>query len=597
MARKKRRNRHQDTPEIEATESVTRRLPADPVPTAPTAAEKLITGDMIYRPIGGNNPDDIGANTGIVEFNRYGGGKGKKTSRIMIDNGVKFADPDSRYDSLMVDTSNYFQDRDSGNHPSEMVDAIVLTHAHEDHIGAICHDMNRGKVLPPIYATPLTQAFVEQSFIRRGFKDPKSWPQFNTMEAGKAIQIGDINIMPIPVSHSVSQSMALAITTPTGSMMHSGDYKADATLPIGQIFEKEQTEELCRKALARYGHERFDVATVDSTRAYMPGSTPTEGKVKSEMDKIVKESNGHRVVTAVMGRSTERIINMAKVAADNDRTLVVHGKSIILSLQALARADQISRGIEARAPKGKGKRSSNAPAYDMSEISDILTRYVGRKVRILEGRDEAVDNIPESKQMVLATGTQGEQNAALPMAAMGNHKTLLLGSNDVVVRSASIIPGNEAPIGAMDSAVRSQGVARLVTTEEAMVHSSGHGYSEDVDQYLESTKARTVIPVHGSVELMEKNAERIATRAQELDLKLEKMRNGDRVVIGQDVIVTPTKEPARFLGIRNTVEDPVARMWKQDYVYEPVDENGKALGPAPKAPANDRKPTLGKRAG
>ena len=130
-----------------------------------------------------------------------------------------------------------------------------------------------------------------------------------------------------------------------------------------------------------------------------------------------------------------------------------------------------------------------------------------------------------------------------------------------------------------------------------MVHSSGHGYSEDVDQYLESTKARTVIPVHGSVELMEKNAERIATRAQELDLKLEKMRNGDRVVIGQDVIVTPTKEPARFLGIRNTVEDPVARMWKQDYVYEPVDENGKALGPAPKAPANDRKPTLGKRAG
>ncbi|MEO0392744.1 MAG: ribonuclease J [Pseudomonadota bacterium] len=556
MSRKNRRRRQQ---EQEAQAAAAANTPVEaPIPTAPTAAEKLISGDMVYRPKGGNNPEDIGANTSLVEFHRVG--KGKKTTRVMIDNGTMFPGEGSKYDSMMVDTDPYFQDRETGAFPKEPVDAIVVTHAHEDHIGGIAHDASRGKVLPDIYCTPLTQAFIEQSLIRRKVEQ-KSWPTFKTIQPGKPVQIGDIHIMPIAASHSVSQSLALAITTPSGSMIHSGDFKADQSLPIGPKFDAKDMRDLGQKALARYGHERFDVATVDSTRAYNPGYTPTEGMVADEIDGIVKDNPSHRIVTAVMGRSTERILNMAKVAAENDRTLVIHGGAILMSLQALARAYEIETGGgPMTAPKGK---KSSKPKLDMGSVRSTLNALLKDKyginggVKILEGRDQAVDHVPEAKQMVLATGTQGEPLAALPKAARRDEKSLLqLSSNDVVIRSASTIPGNEAAVGAVDAGIQSIGVAKLITTNEALVHSSGHGYAKDMDEYLEAAQARTVIPVHGSVELMEKNAERIATRADELDLSLETMRNGDRVVIGQDVIVTPTNEPVEFLGMRNTVEDP-----------------------------------------
>ena len=602
---RRRQQQREENAAIEAAEAAAKA--AASIQRAPTEAQKLISGDMTYRPIGGNNPEDIGANTALVEFTRYGAGKGKKTTRIMIDNGVKFASSDGPYDALMVDTDNYFQDRATGEHAKEPVDAIVVTHAHEDHIGGIAHDVSRGKVVPDIYCTPLTQAFIEQSLVRRGLSDPRDWPKFNTLRAGEPVQIGDINIMPIPVSHSVSQSMALAITTPSGSMLHSGDYKADETLPIGPIFKHDEMQALGKKALATYGHERFDVMTADSTRAHNPGKTPTEAMVAKEMDSIVKESAGHRVVAAVMGRSTERILNMAKVAAENDRSLVIHGGSILLTLQALSRAYDIEQGVDAKAPKGKGKRSSSTPAFDMGTIRHTVKALLkdaygidASRLKIYEGRDEAVDHIPEAKQIVLATGTQGEPNAALPKAARNDPKSrLILGPNDVVVTSASTIPGNETQVAAVNTGIQSLGVVRHITTADRLVHSSGHGYSEDTDALLEAVKPKNVIPVHGSVELMEKNAERIATRAGELDLRIERMRNGDRVTIGQDIIVTPAKEPAGFLGIRNTIEDPQVRQWRQEYVYDKVDEYGKRRKDmAATGPANDRgRPVPGKRAG
>ncbi|MEM6902411.1 MAG: ribonuclease J [Pseudomonadota bacterium] len=594
--RGRKNRRHQAETPIEPVVETVAAAPVAPPPApvleSPTAEEQALKGEMTYAPKGGNNPEDIGANSGILRFDPED--KGRKPTVLRIDNGTKFAEKDGPYDAILADSS------DEG-----VPDAELVGHAHEDHIGAYAHDLARGaKVAPVVYATPITQAFMEQSFQRLNVERDQ-WPEFRTIRPGEPFQVGDTYVMPVPVSHSVSGSVGFAISTPAGSMMHSSDFKADSTGPVGPHFDKEKTPALIDKALKRYGHERLDVSTIDSTRAYVDGYTPTEEKVKNAIDKIVKESDGSRVVTAVMGRSLERIVNLAATAAENNRTLVVEGKSLLMSLQVLVRADEIERGIPLNSKKAGGRRKRNEPGISIGKINEMLTRKVGSTVKVLEGRDQAVDQLSPSKQLVIATGTQGETNASLPRAARGEHKTLILGPNDVVIRSASVIPGNEGPIGAVDQAVRNQGVRRLVTTEEAPVHSSGHGYAKDVDDYLEATRARVVAPIHGSVELMDLNAERIETRAEELDLRVVKMRNGDRLSIGEEVTVTPTNEPAKFIGVRNTVEDPHDAQFYKKYVYEPVDENEKPLkadgGPAVdpaavKAAANDRRPAPGRRA-
>lgn len=603
MSRKKRRQQ-QELEAVEAAEAqraakarMTTRLEA-PVPTAPTAQERQIIGDLVYRPIGGNNPDDIGANTGIVEFRRYG--KDSKTTRIMIDRGIQMMDGDSPYDAIMVNTDRYFGDKLTGAQPEEPVQAEFVTHAHQDHMGAIVHDVLRGKALPPIYATPLAQAYIEIQLELNGVKDREQWPEFRTLTPGKPVQVGDLHVMPIPTSHSIPESLTLAISSPTGSMVHSGDYKTDPTVPLGPRFESERMTQLGQKALARYGHERFDVATVDSTRAGNPGSTPTEEDVKNEIRDIVRQHKNNRVVTAVMGSSLERIVNMAKVAADTNRVLVIEGKAILHSLHAMVRADEIRRNGPDPNPqqqKSRKQKKGGKIQVNIGQIESILARHVGHKVRVLEGRDEAVMNLPDSKQLVLATGTQGERDASLPKAARGEHNTLVFGANDVVIRSASKIPGNEAAIDTVDAMVRSHGVKKLITTDDALVHSSGHGYAVDTDRYLEANRPRVAIPIHGSVALMDDNAQRMATRSTELDLKIERMRNGDQVTIGRDVLVNKTSQQPEFLGIRNQVEDPNIRAFVKDYAYDRVTEYGVPLNAAP-APANDRKAsTPNRRAG
>ncbi|MBV6632800.1 MAG: ribonuclease J [Alphaproteobacteria bacterium] len=588
---RKGRRHEEQAPEMEAQEPVTpmpKAPPPAPVFDSPRPEELAMKGEMTYAPKGGNNPEDIGANSGILRYDPAN--KSRKPTVLRIDNGTKFADPDGPYDAILADSS------DEG-----VPDAELVGHAHEDHIGAYAHDLARGaEVAPVVYATPITQAFMEQSFINLNV-DRAKWPEFRTIKPGEPFQVGDAYIMPVPVSHSIPGSVGFAISTPSGTMVHSSDYKADQTGPIGPWFDKEQTPGLIAKALKRYGHERVDVATIDSTRAYVDGFTPTEQTVKNATSQVVSESDGNRVVVGVMGRSLERILNLAKVAAENDRHLVVHGKSLLNSLQVLVRADEIERGIELKTQNGGGRRRRAQVNTDLNKINDILSRKVGSSVRVVEGRDQALDQIPDSKQLVIATGTQGETNAALPRAARGDNQHLVLGPNDVVIRSASVIPGNEAPIAGMDAGIKAQGVKRLVTTEEAPVHSSGHGYAADVDEYLEAVNARVVIPIHGSVELMEKNADRIESRAGELDLEVLKMRNADRLTIGEEVSVSPTDKPAQFIGVRNTVEDPHDAQFYKKYVYEPVDENEKPLGPAvdPAADmsaANDLQRRPGRRA-
>lgn len=573
----------------EAKAAMNRAAAAAAPPPTPTEAEKLIQGDMYYRPLGGNNPDDIGMNAGIVGFDRYG--KNKASTRIMIDHGSAMTNGKAGdIEFMMVDTDKYFPDRGSHQKPELPIDAIIITHSHEDHIGGLVHDVNRGKELPPVYATPLAQAFMESQLYRNDIPE-SDWPEFRTILPERGFQIGDLYVRPMSVSHSVSESQAFAISSPSGAMVHSGDYKSDPTGPIGPNFDKGAVANGVGEALGRYGHERVDLMTIDSTRASNPGYTPPERDVAASIKEEVEMAGDKRAVIAVMGRSTERITEMAKIAAETDRTLVVHGKSILQTLQNLVRADEIRRDAEARMD-GREPVSVNSHGdnrINMNQISDILNRITGQRVKIIEGRDDAAMSLPPGKQLALATGTQGEENAALPRAARGDHPTLILGPEDVVIRSASVIPGNEGPIAGVDKGIRSQGVAKLVTGKDRLVHASGHGYAGDVDELLEAVKPRTVAPVHGSEELMRKNAERIQTRADELDLSVQQISNGNHVTVGEELTITPITVPAGYVGMRNTIEDPNIRKFKSDWAYEKVDARGQRLAndnakPAP-APA------------
>jgi ribonuclease J len=373
---------------------------------------------------------------------------------ILIDAGVMFPEPDQLGVDLIVPDMTFVESR------RENVKALVLTHGHEDHIGAVPH------VLPrfdgPVYGTALTLAFVEPKLEEHGI-DARD--RFQAVAPRQRVTVGPFSIEFIRVTHSMPDCVALAITTPIGTLIHTGDFKIDQTPIDGQHFDLHRFAEL--------GSEGVLALFADSTNIDRPGFTGPETDVVDAFEELFTSTQG-KLVVAAFSSSIYRMQVLVDLAAQFERKVAFVGRSVVQNSEIAQRLGYL------RIPSG------------------------------MQIRDVDVGNYASQDVLCITTGSQGEPQAALPRIAIDDHRYVKLGPDDTVVFSARSIPGNEKAIARTMSHVARRG-ADVVTPDMKHVHVSGHGSAEELKLMLSLVRPRYFVPIHGEYRQLSQHA-RVASR-------------------------------------------------------------------------------------
>jgi ribonuclease J len=390
---------------------------------------------------------------------------------ILIDAGTLFPGDDLPGVDLIIPNLDYVRERVG------RLAAVVLTHGHEDHIGALPY------VWPlldgPVYGTPLTLALVTPKLREHGL-DPTE--QLTAIAAGDTVTVGDLSLEFIRVTHSMPDCVAVAIHTPAGVIVHTGDYKFDQTPLDGQPLDIHRFAELGRSGvLALFG---------DSTNSDRPGFTGSERDVVPGLEGVFAHASG-KIVVATFASSLHRIQIVADLAVQFGRKLVVAGRGMIRNTQA---AEQLGH---LRLPTGL-------------QISD----------------NEVTDHDPHDVVCV-STGSQGEPQAALSRIAIDEHRHITLSPNDVVVFSARAIPGNFRSIGRVINSIAHRG-ATVVHDSQPVVHVSGHGSAEELKLMLSLVRPRYFVPIHGEYRNLAQHA-RFAARVCAGRTKVLLSQSGDLI--------------------------------------------------------------------
>jgi ribonuclease J len=359
---------------------------------------------------------------------------------IIVDAGMGFPESDTPgVDLIIPDFSFIDQYRDE-------ITAIVLTHGHEDHIGAVPFLLKEIDV--PVYGTHFTLALLENKLEEHGLADVA---ELHPIETRKRIELGKFAVEWIHVSHSLSSCCAVAITTPVGVVIHSGDFKMDDTPVIGRATDLHR--------LTEYGDQGVLALLADSTNAERPGRTQSERAVIPALEQVFEESEG-RIVISCFTTSVHRIQLVLDLARDFGRKVSLLGRSML-------------RNVE------------TAESLRQLDVPDGL--FVGPS----DARQMGDDKIT-----LLIAGCQGDPMSAMTKFATDQYKNLSAGSGDTVVLSARQIPGNEPAISRLISHCYKRG-ARVIDSSVARVHVSGHASQEDLKILIEATRPNFLIPIHG----------------------------------------------------------------------------------------------------
>lgn len=361
---------------------------------------------------------------------------------IVIDAGLMFPEQELLGVDIVIPDIAYLKQH------KHMVRAIVLTHAHEDHIGAVPY------ILPdldvPIFGTEFTLAIVRKKLEEAALLDKA---RLNTVKAGQTTNIGPFAIEYLHVTHSTIDCVALAVRTPAGVIIHTGDFKIDPTPVDGKPFDLH--------AFARYGQEGVLALFSDSTNVERPGFTPSERAVVVRLEELFRAAP-QRVIVSCFSSSIHRIQQVVDLALSTGKKVGIVGRSMV----------------------------------DNVEIAHNL-----RKLRIPDGsivRPQDIRTFDPKRLVVLASGTQAEPLSALSRIAVDNHRLLSIAESDTVILSARIIPGNEKAIFRMiDHLFRRQALVYYEGGRSAPIHVSGHASQEEQKILLQLVKPKYFVPLHG----------------------------------------------------------------------------------------------------
>ncbi len=394
------------------------------------------TDKLKIIPLGGL--ETIGMNMTAFEYGR---------SIVVVDCGIAFPEDDMLGIDLVIPDVTYLKDN------IERVRAFVITHGHEDHIGALPYVL--GEVNVPVYATPLTMALIEHKLEERGMLDSTTrW----VVRHGETISLGEFKIEMIKTNHSIQDASALAIYSPAGTVVHTGDFKVDYTPVYGDSIDLQRFAEIGRQGVL--------ALMSDSTNAEEEGFTMSERTVGQTLGGIFSEYKDSRLIVATFASNVDRVQQIINTAHQFGRRVLVQGRSMI-----------------------------NAISID-SEMGYIRIPYD----TLISEYD--LDKYPEEQTVIITTGSQGENMAGLSRMAWGTHTSLHIKPTDTVVLSSNPIPGNEQAVSHIINAVSARG-ANIIFQD---VHVSGHARQEELKLLYTLVNPLYAIPVHGEYRHLRANA-------------------------------------------------------------------------------------------
>ena len=424
-------------------------------------------------PLGGL--EEIGMNMTAFEYN---------DSIVVVDCGLSFPSDDMLGIDCVIPDITYLKEN------KEKIKGFVITHGHEDHIGALPYVL---KELPvPIYATKLTMGIIEGKLAEH---DLSKAVKRKVIKFGQSIHLGDFRIEFIRTNHSIADAAALAIHTPVGVIVHTGDFKVDYTPVFGDAINLARFSELGKKGVL--------ALMCDSTNALRPGFTPSERKVGETFDHIFAEHKKSRIIIATFASNVDRVQQIINTACKYKRKVIVEGRSMV-NIISVAREMEYLK----------------IPENTLISI-------------------EEMDNYTDDQLVLITTGSQGESMAALSRMAASLHRKVHIKPSDTIVFSSTPIPGNEKAVTKVINELYQQG-AEVIFQD---THVSGHACQEEIKLMYALVKPKYAIPVHGEYQHLkehEKLAESMGIPKENIFI----LESGDVLSIGEDNAKVTGKVPA-----------------------------------------------------
>lgn len=384
---------------------------------------------LLYLPLGGSG--EIGMNLNLYSYDNQW---------IMVDCGISFADDYLPGIDLIMPNVDFVDGI------KDDLKALVLTHAHEDHIGAVVHLWPRFGC--PIYATPFTAILLRSKFSEAGLLNDVT---IHEIPLGGQFSVGDFELEYVTLTHSIPEPNALNIKTPLGTIFHTGDWKIDPDPLVG--------ENLNSKRLQEIGDEGVLAIVCDSTNVFNKKPSGSELEVRDTLIELVKKKKEGAVFCTTFSSNVARLSTLGEVAKQTDRHLCLIGRSMKRNVAAAKECGYLQ---------------------DLPPIMD----------------EEDASHIPRNKIMFVMTGCQGEARAALMRIVLDNHKLIHIAKGDTVIFSSKVIPGNERTIFRVYNLIADKG-AEIISEKDAMVHVSGHPGQEELKQMYDWIRPEIVVPTHG----------------------------------------------------------------------------------------------------
>lgn len=428
--------------------------------------------------LGGLN--EVGKNMTLYEY---------EGEMILVDCGLAFPEPEMLGVDLVIPDFAYVEKN------KDKIKGIFITHGHEDHIGGLPYLLMNYNI--PVYGTKLTIGLIKSKLEEHKILDKV---KLNEIKPKGKVQLGAFEVEAIHVNHSIPDALALAISTPAGVILQTGDFKIDTTPIDGEVIDLSR--------IARLGEKGVLCLLSDSTNAQRPGFTPSERTVGESFERLFPKADGKRLIVATFASNIHRVQQIIDVASAVGRKVALSGRSLENVVATAAELGYL------RVPEG-----------------------------ILIGIDQ-ISRYPHDKLVIITTGSQGEPMSALYRMAFSEHRRVEIGSGDCVIISATPIPGNEKTVGKVVDELLKRG-AEVVYERMYDVHVSGHACQEELKIMLSLTKPKFFIPVHGEQKHLQKHAALaesmgishknifIADNGKQIELTKRKMTQAPDVPAGQ----------------------------------------------------------------
>ncbi len=395
------------------------------------------TSKLRIIPIGGL--EQIGMNMTAFEY---------EDSIIVVDCGLAFPEDDMLGIDLVIPDVTYLEEN------LDKVRAFVITHGHEDHIGALPYVLK--KVNVPIYATKLTMGLIEHKLSEHGMDGNV---KRKVVKPGQSVSFGDLKVEFIKTNHSIQDAVALAIFSPAGTVVHTGDFKVDYTPVFGDAIDLQRFAEIGKKGVL--------ALMCDSTNAERKGFTASERTVGSTFDAIFTEHTDTRIIIATFASNVDRVQQIINSAFKHGRKVVVEGRSMVNVISIASELGYL-----------------NIPENTLIDLDQMK-------------------NYPDEQMVLITTGSQGESMAALSRMASNMHRKIMIKPGDTVIFSSNPIPGNEKAVSKVINELSMKG-ANVIFQD---AHVSGHACQEEIKLIYSLVKPRYAIPVHGEYRHLKAQAE------------------------------------------------------------------------------------------